>query len=442
MFSTFSPKRHVELEYKPLKIKTEDLEISLRDGLVTPLSADCDYRPPPSNTSWAFMPQSSTMSHPSSTTTSFSQGPCTPPNHGTSQTMNSEAKNTQFIYNTNHDGDSSPGFGSTLQKGWNLPRPNISESRMIPMGFHPTVPESSHLMMAVTFGNPNMSTEVTHMPNLTRSWSATAIPALSWSSPAHPSTCGENVLTHLRHQEPWGILDPHTPTDSATIMPSQTMVDMPILASSPLGDVDLSSPGDSAAWDNTAYSRREVYHDGDYSPSEYSSYSLEYPQFKKRGRRPAYRQRGTSGGRVIVELQKRCDELRESGVEVQVTSPHASHVCDWPGCGRKFRRIEHLRRHKEIHLSTGPDSVCPDPACNRSFKSRQDNLRAHFKTHLRQTPGGRCKNPRSFEEFYGFIRDAPDISPDTALKMIAKLEEWRAEDGHHKPESGTTGKGR
>ncbi|KAI9810746.1 MAG: hypothetical protein M1827_006084 [Pycnora praestabilis] len=62
------------------------------------------------------------------------------------------------------------------------------------------------------------------------------------------------------------------------------------------------------------------------------------------------------------------------------------HACqEVPGCKRRFKRQEHLKRHEKTHRNDKP-YVCPIPKCERAF-NRQDNLKAHKTTHKK--PGGR-----------------------------------------------------
>ncbi|KAJ9051989.1 hypothetical protein DSO57_1026590 [Entomophthora muscae] len=59
------------------------------------------------------------------------------------------------------------------------------------------------------------------------------------------------------------------------------------------------------------------------------------------------------------------------------------HLCNYPGCGRMFKRLEHLKRHhRSIHTNERPYH-CLHPKCNKSF-SRSDNLAQHMRIH-RQT---------------------------------------------------------
>eukprot|EP00160_Parvularia_atlantis_P019449 Unigene7633_Nuclearia_a/m.23461 Unigene7633_Nuclearia_a/g.23461 ORF Unigene7633_Nuclearia_a/g.23461 Unigene7633_Nuclearia_a/m.23461 type:complete len:356 (+) Unigene7633_Nuclearia_a:3-1070(+) len=56
-------------------------------------------------------------------------------------------------------------------------------------------------------------------------------------------------------------------------------------------------------------------------------------------------------------------------------------VCDEPDCGKKYKRIEHLKRHKIEHTGIKP-WACNYPNCTKSF-TRADNLQQHMNTHMR-----------------------------------------------------------
>ncbi|KAI8985208.1 hypothetical protein BDB01DRAFT_789307 [Pilobolus umbonatus] len=58
------------------------------------------------------------------------------------------------------------------------------------------------------------------------------------------------------------------------------------------------------------------------------------------------------------------------------------HMCPIGSCSRKFKRLEHLKRHMRIHTMERP-FTCSYLACTKSF-SRSDNLSQHIKTHQRQ----------------------------------------------------------
>ncbi|CAD6588741.1 MAG: hypothetical protein CYPHOPRED_004511, partial [Cyphobasidiales sp. Tagirdzhanova-0007] len=57
------------------------------------------------------------------------------------------------------------------------------------------------------------------------------------------------------------------------------------------------------------------------------------------------------------------------------------HPCDFEGCDRKFKRLEHKRRHERSHTQEKPYG-CDVAGCGRYF-SRSDNLTQHKRTHKR-----------------------------------------------------------
>ncbi|KAI7874172.1 hypothetical protein K492DRAFT_103147, partial [Lichtheimia hyalospora FSU 10163] len=56
-----------------------------------------------------------------------------------------------------------------------------------------------------------------------------------------------------------------------------------------------------------------------------------------------------------------------------------SHMCPVMQCQRRFKRLEHLKRHMRIHTLERP-FACTYPGCHKTF-SRSDNLSQHIKTH-------------------------------------------------------------
>lgn len=61
------------------------------------------------------------------------------------------------------------------------------------------------------------------------------------------------------------------------------------------------------------------------------------------------------------------------------TTATKSHACPISQCLRRFKRLEHLKRHMRIHTLERPFR-CSYPGCQKNF-SRSDNLSQHIKTH-------------------------------------------------------------
>lgn len=78
-----------------------------------------------------------------------------------------------------------------------------------------------------------------------------------------------------------------------------------------------------------------------------------------------------SRGRRVPNKPEEMNNLGKSG---------KVYTCKVPGCGKCFKRSEHLKRHvRSIHTDDKP-FLCTYPSCNKRF-SRHDNLNQHARVH-------------------------------------------------------------
>ncbi|EPQ27365.1 uncharacterized protein PFL1_04904 [Pseudozyma flocculosa PF-1] len=85
-----------------------------------------------------------------------------------------------------------------------------------------------------------------------------------------------------------------------------------------------------------------------------------------------------SRGRRVPSKPEEMNNLGKSG---------KVYTCKVPGCGKCFKRSEHLKRHvRSIHTDDKP-FVCSYPNCQKRF-SRHDNLNQHARVHSSTASGG------------------------------------------------------
>ncbi|KAJ3090641.1 hypothetical protein HK102_003119 [Quaeritorhiza haematococci] len=99
--------------------------------------------------------------------------------------------------------------------------------------------------------------------------------------------------------------------------------------------------------------------------------------------------------------------------------------CRFAGCGRNFKRAEHLQRHIRIHTGERPFK-CPEPDCNKRF-SRSDNLTAHRRTHHKKKAGAAAGNAtgntESNNETEAAASTTAPATETTAAPMLAEQQQ-------------------
>lgn len=87
-----------------------------------------------------------------------------------------------------------------------------------------------------------------------------------------------------------------------------------------------------------------------------------------------------------------------------------SHMCPVMQCQRRFKRLEHLKRHMRIHTLERP-FACTYPGCHKTF-SRSDNLSQHIKTHQRHEERRRQQQQQhSFSSCFSSPSSSTDMNP-------------------------------
>lgn len=117
--------------------------------------------------------------------------------------------------------------------------------------------------------------------------------------------------------------------------------------------------------------------------------------------------------------------LQRDVLPLIVSSMDKAHVC--PHCNKRFKRLEHVKRHERSHTQEKP-FACSIDGCGRFF-SRSDNLKAHEKTHYKKGRNYRMmlKKMGSDEHLEG----GQPMSQTPSDEGIAGSEEYDPESESH-----------
>ncbi|KAI0230417.1 hypothetical protein L0F63_000701 [Massospora cicadina] len=165
---------------------------------------------------------------------------------------------------------------------------------------------------------------------------------------------------------------------------------------SPYLDTMLFYPGRANSWD-------AGYTNIAYQPSYPFPTTYPYPEsYQDFIRRSSFMSRGLPRGRAVM-------------LGSMLTRPYQ---CDHIGCGKMFKRSEHLKRHyRSIHTQDRP-FMCQHPNCNKRF-SRSDNLAQHMRIHRSPNSPQDTNLPSSHQA----PRGRPIIQPELQLPKIQKVEQ-------------------
>jgi hypothetical protein len=439
-----------------------------RNPILTPVSARSQSRrDSPVSVAWSFLsPEINSTSHPLSVSSLDSiSSPLTPPSHGLS--IDFPAMKSNFsgsVSSISHGNYKDSLFDSSVS----AEKSNVLESSHLHVrsepdwicapsqrqhtplrssqfptyGMMPTAADFPHTLEANMAASDAITDDMS--VSLNRTWSHDGLlPGVTsdpYADPAYHSPMASMSPSpysfYSPDHGPWASMSQDFALRSSTVMPAQTVVDRRIAPAK--ADISIVSSPQSDFDEDCVFgylSRRRHDYEEELDLSDLSS----LPSVHRASAREletsvtgAKKHRGKTGRRkpkAVMSTQN------YNGMPISVLPASKKQECNFQHpdgsiCRQRFQRVEHLKRHRAIHTSA-ENHTCPDPECGKRFRARADNLREHFKTHLRETS---CKRntSRTFEQFYRFIRDMYGTEGE---KSIAKLEKWRAVGGHKKSDN-------
>lgn len=440
-----------------LRVQTQNLRSKMDhpspvSRLGTPMSSQCEGRRP--SLGWSFMAGYSThLSHPSSIASfQSSHEPHTPPLYAMpvdfTVNENGSCENFTILSSTKpsyhnrqlaQTATMSDAFETQPEPEWVYTH-RSSETTMHRLPFYdneamvPTTGDYNLTLGAGIHQATGFQTE--QQPMSYPSWTSQQPPA------AYPAA------------ESFDWQQPMRPLAS-TIVPSDVIRDRDILQIHLHGyqecHSEMQSPRD---YYGLSHDEVDVHYKSEPSLSEQGDESwtpasgMMTPDFGfKKERRSLTKDRRSASGKRRSKITKPTQERRvfnNGYVDFQPPQSRHSkkHVCHHPTenstqiCAAAFERVEHLRRHEQIHLEerpyTCPLHLRPQYKCNKLF-GRRDNWRDHLKTHLSDTGAGR--NERIFFELMFELLRESKHGQEESEKTINMLVKWKAKGGHLKSTS-------
>ncbi|KAI7848036.1 hypothetical protein BDC45DRAFT_471772 [Circinella umbellata] len=168
----------------------------------------------------------------------------------------------------------------------------------------------------------------------------------------------------------------------------------------------LPSPTDRSTTPTTA-TGTELHYYSQQQPSYPINYSSQYPAMAAAAVAVSSTSNSNSNMTSTVTDSRsntsstRSNNRRSSNIQrqqqEQQQEQQKSHVCPIMQCQRRFKRLEHLKRHMRIHTLERP-FTCNYPGCHKTF-SRSDNLSQHMKTHQRHEERRRRQQQQQHQDF-------------------------------------------